>query len=64
MQQPYVGLWLASTDEAEKARLKDQNVYLLDESRSERNFRDIIGASAGLRRLCRRFSLLYLPIPS
>src|SRR6185437_497430 len=37
--------------EQEKTRLENQNAYLLDEIRGEKNFGDIIGGSAGLRKV-------------
>jgi hypothetical protein len=40
----------------EKAQLKDQNAYLLDEIRSERNFGDVIGQVMVRERLCRRLA--------
>jgi PAS domain S-box-containing protein len=47
--------------EQEKARLEAQNVYLLDQIRSEQNFGDIIGASYGLRRV---MQLVHLVAPT
>ena len=44
--------------EQEKARLDDQKAYLLDEIRSDRNFGDIIGASAGLRKVMQEGQLV------
>ena len=44
--------------EQEKARLEDQNAYLLDEIRRDRNFGDIIGASAGLRKVMQEVQLV------
>jgi formate hydrogenlyase transcriptional activator len=44
--------------EQEKARLEAQNLYLLDEIRSERNFGDIIGGSSGLRKVMQQVELV------
>src|SRR5713101_6632680 len=44
--------------EQEKARLEAQNLYLLDEIRSERNFGDIIGGSSGLRKVMQQVQLV------
>jgi formate hydrogenlyase transcriptional activator len=44
--------------EQEKARLEAQNVYLLDEIRSEQNFGDIIGGSSGLRKVMQQVQLV------
>jgi PAS domain S-box-containing protein len=44
--------------EQEKARLEAQNVYLLDEIRTEQNFGDIIGGSSGLRKVMRQVQLV------
>ncbi len=42
----------------EKARLEAQNVYLLDEIRTEQNFGDIIGGSSGLRKVMQQVQLV------
>jgi len=44
--------------EQEKTRLEDQNAYLLDEIRSEKNFGDIIGGSSGLRKVMQQVQLV------
>jgi formate hydrogenlyase transcriptional activator len=44
--------------EREKARLEDQNAYLLDELRNEKNFGDVIGGSSGLRKVMRQVQLV------
>ena len=44
--------------EQEKARLEAQNVYLLDEIRTEQNFGDIIGGSSGLRKVMQQVQLV------
>ncbi len=44
--------------EQEKARLEDQNAYLLDEIRTEQNFGDIIGGSSGLRKIMQQVQLV------
>ena len=44
--------------EQQKARLEAQNVYLLDEIRSEQNFGDIIGGSSGLRKVMQQVQLV------
>ncbi|HLX36906.1 MAG TPA: sigma 54-interacting transcriptional regulator [Candidatus Binataceae bacterium] len=44
--------------EREKARLEDQNAYLLDEIRAEQNFGDIIGGSFGLRKVMQQVELV------
>jgi formate hydrogenlyase transcriptional activator len=44
--------------EQEKTRLEAQNAYLLDELRCEQNFGDIIGASAGLRKVMKQIELV------
>ena len=44
--------------EREKARLEAQNAYLLDEIRSEQNLGDIIGASAGLKKVMQQVQLV------
>jgi PAS domain S-box-containing protein len=55
--------WYASgtdIDDQKQAelRLQDENAYLLDEIRSERNFGDIIGASSGLRNVMHQVKLV------
>jgi formate hydrogenlyase transcriptional activator len=44
--------------EQQKARLEAQDVYLLDEIRTEQNFGDIIGGSSGLRKVMRQVQLV------
>jgi PAS domain S-box-containing protein len=44
--------------EQEKARLEAQNLYLLDEIRTEQNFGDIIGGSSGLRKVMQQVQLV------
>jgi transcriptional regulator with GAF, ATPase, and Fis domain len=44
--------------EEEKARLEDQNAYLLDEIRGEQNFGDIIGGTSGLRKVTQQVELV------
>jgi formate hydrogenlyase transcriptional activator len=44
--------------EQEKARLEAQNAYLLDEIRTEQSFGDIIGGSAGLRKIMQQVRLV------
>jgi transcriptional regulator with GAF, ATPase, and Fis domain len=44
--------------EREKARLEEQNAFLLDEIRTEQNFGDIIGGSSGLRKVMQQVSLV------
>ena len=44
--------------EQEKTRLEAQNAYLLDEIRSDHNFGDIIGLSAGLRKVIKKIQLV------
>jgi formate hydrogenlyase transcriptional activator len=44
--------------EREKARLEEQNAFLLDEIRAEQNFGDIIGGSSGLRKVTQQVSLV------
>ncbi len=44
--------------EQERARLEAQNAYLRDEIRSEHNFGDIIGESAGLRKVMQQIHLV------
>ena len=44
--------------EQEKARLEDQNAYLLDEIRGEQNFGDIIGGTSGLRKVTQQVELV------
>ena len=44
--------------EQEKTRLEDQNAYLLEEIRSEKNFGDIIGGSSGLRKVMQQVQLV------
>jgi transcriptional regulator with GAF, ATPase, and Fis domain len=44
--------------EQERTRLEAQNAYLLDEIRSEHNFGDMIGVSAGLRKVMQKVQLV------
>lgn len=44
--------------EREKARLEAHNAYLVDEIRSEQNFRDIIGVSSGLIKVMQQVELV------
>ena len=44
--------------EQEKTRLEAQNAYLLDEIRNEHSFGDIIGTSAGLRKVMQQMRLV------
>ena len=44
--------------EQQKARLEPQDVYLLDEIRTEQNFGDIIGGSSGLRKVMQQVQLV------
>ena len=44
--------------EQEQARLLDQNAYLWEEIRSEHNFGDLIGESAGLRKVKQQIQLV------
>ena len=44
--------------EQQKARLEAQDVYLLDEIRTEQNFGDIIGGSSGLRKVMQLVQLV------
>ena len=44
--------------EQEKARLEDQNAYLLDEIRGEHNFGEMIGQSENLRRVMEQIRLV------
>ena len=44
--------------EREKARLEAHNAYLVDEIRAEHNFGDIIGGSAGLRKVMQQVQLV------
>jgi hypothetical protein len=43
--------------EQENIRLEAENAYLLDEIRSERSVGDMIGGSAGLRRVMQQINL-------
>ena len=44
--------------EQEQTRLRDQNAYLWEEIRSEHNFGDLIGESAGLRKVKQQIQLV------